>query len=470
MKTRNLIYIILIPFFIASCKPEINDFTPSSGNADFTSFVAIGNSLTAGYAAGALFKSGQEVSFARIIAQQMAYAGGSGHFNIPLMPTEDGVGIAEVTETGMILRTKLVMGYSKDCLGNVSLGPVPANPNPDQLELYKELTTSVAAQGPFNNVAVPGIRITHLFIPGLGLFNPFYGRFAQNPATDRLIDEPAKVNPTFFSFWLGNNDILDYAGSGGLKPITPVEGDVGTGFRASYTAALQTLLQVVSKGIVANIPDVTSIPFFTTVPYNAIVLTNQEDVDALNQAYALYNQQMEANGLPYRINWALGPNPMVIWDRDMPLPPPYTQFKFRQAKAGELVLLTIPQDSLKCARWGTAKPVPDMYVLTETEIENIKTATSQFNKIIKDNANKYDLAFIDINALLHKTATQGIIQDGVFFTANYVTGNFFSEDGIHMTPQGNALVANLFIQEINKKYNANIPQVNITDYPPLVLP
>jgi len=384
------------------------------------------------------------------------------------MPTDEGVGIVAVTDTGLILRTKLVLGYSKDCLGNVSLGPVPADPNPDQQALAVRLTTSVAGQGPFNNLGVPGIKVGHLFAPGLGMFNPFYGRFADDPVTDRLIDEPAKVNPTFFSFWIGNNDVLDYATSGGLLPITPVAGDVGTGFQASYVAALQTLLQVVSQGIVANIPDVTSIPFFTTVPYNAIVLTDQALVDQLNEGYAVYNSTMESLGLPYRINWTLGANPMVIADKDMGVPIP--QLNIRQIKEGELVLLTVPQDSLKCARWGTAKPVPDQYVLTDMEIENIKTATDQFNAIIKENADANGLAFIDVNALLMKLKSQGIMQDGVFFTTAFVTGNFFSEDGIHMSPQGNALLANFFIQTINAKYNANIPQVNITDYTPLVLP
>lgn len=468
MKTRNLIYIILLPFIIASCKPEINDFTPSSGSADFTSYVAIGNSLTAGYAAGALFTSGQKSGFANILAKQMAYAGGNGVFKIPLMPTEDGVGIAAVTETGMVLRTKLVLGYSTDCLGKKSLGPVPANPNPDQQTLLGYLTTSVADQGPFNNIAVPGIKVAHLLAPGLGLFNPFYGRFATDPPTDVLINEAAKVNPTFFSFWIGNNDVLDYAGSGGTEPITPVAGEVGVGFEASYVAALQIILQNASQGIVANIPDVVSIPFFTTVPYNAIVLTDQTLVDKLNQGYAIYNTTMESLGLPYRINWKLGANPMVIADKDIEVPVP--QLKIRQIKEDELVLLTIPQDSLKCGGWGTAKPVPDVYVLTESEIQNVKTATDAFNKIIKDNADANGLAFINVNALLKQLDSQGIIQDGISFTSAFVTGNFFSEDGIHLSPQGNALVADFFIKAINAKYNANIPQVNITDYSPLVLP
>ena len=56
-------------------------------------------------------------------------------------------------------------------------------------------------------------------MPGYGMLNPYYGRFATNPQTDKIIDEPAKVNPTFFQFWLGGNDILGYATSGGLDSM-----------------------------------------------------------------------------------------------------------------------------------------------------------------------------------------------------------------------------------------------------------
>ncbi len=131
-------YIIALLIFISSCKPEVNEFTPSNGNADFTSYVAIGNSLTAGYADGALYTSGQEYGWANILAGQLKEVGGNGKFIIPMMPTEDGVGIAW---PGLV--TKLILGYSEDCLGNTSLGPVRAVANPDQLKLMTQLSTSV---------------------------------------------------------------------------------------------------------------------------------------------------------------------------------------------------------------------------------------------------------------------------------------------------------------------------------------
>jgi len=468
MKIKYIYYLVLLAF-ISSCQPVVDDFTPSAGGADFSSYVVVGNSLSAGFADGALYSSGQEYSFSNIIAEQLQFVGNNGTFKIPMMPTENGVR-PNLTPQGIYFTTKLIVGYSTDCLGNTSLAPVPAVKDPNQQELQAQLFTSVADQGPFNNVAVPNIKITHIFMPGYGLLNPYYGRFATNPQTDKIIDEPAKVNPTFFQFWLGNNDILGYATSGGLEPVTPVGGTVGVGFEASYNAAIETMISLTGKGVVANIPNITSIPFFTTVPYNAVVLTQQAQVDALNTAYAPYNTLMEQYGFPYRINFALGQNAMIIYDAAIPFPPEYEQFKFRQIAQDELVLLTVPQDSLKCAGWGTQKPVPDQYVLTTTELNVIQSTTSAYNSIIKNAVNKYNLAFFDANSKLKVVSSNGVVEDGVSFTSTLITGNSFSTDGIHLSPQGNALVANYFIEAINSKYAANIPLVNMTDYPPIQLP
>lgn len=468
MKIRSIILISLLAFLF-SCKPVVDDFEPSQGAADFSSFVAVGNSLSAGYADGALYTSGQLNAFPSIIAQQMTYAGGGSEFKVPIIPSEVGVR-PTLTPQGLYYLTKLVVGYSTDCLGNTSLAPVPAVENPDQQELAAALHTPIAADGPFNNVAVPGIRITHLFAPGLGQLNPYYGRFATDPTTDRLIDEPAKVDPTFFLFWVGNNDILGYATSGGLDPITPAEGPVGVGFKSSYETAIMAMLSLTDKGVVANIADVTAIPFLNTIPYNPIVLTEQAQVDALNGAYAQYNQLMASVGLPYRINFALGQNPMVIFDVDMPLPPAYEQFKFRQITENEKALLSLPQDSLKCAGWGTQKPVPNQYVLTELELSNIDDATADFNAFIKTTVDGADLAFLDAFSIIRNLDNGGLVFDGVEFSSRFILGNAYSTDGIHMTPQGNAMAANYFIDAINLKYSANIPTVNITDYPPILLP
>src|SRR5690606_11570906 len=51
---------------IASCAPSFDDYGSDSvgqSNADFSQFIAIGNSLTAGFADGGLYLEGQQTAF-----------------------------------------------------------------------------------------------------------------------------------------------------------------------------------------------------------------------------------------------------------------------------------------------------------------------------------------------------------------------------------------------------------------------
>jgi len=458
--------------FLASCNPNSNTIntTPGAGSADFNSYVAVGNSLTAGYADGALYTSGQKVGWANILAQQLKVVGMKTPFTIPFMPTENGVGFSEGSTGVPVFRTKFVLGYSIDCLGKLSLGPVPANPNASQSKLYSYLFTSVAQQGPYHNLGIPGIRVTDLFKTNLAQTNPFFTRIAYH-TTDTLETYAAKVHPTFFSLWIGNNDVLGYAASGGVSSITPMDGAVGVGFKASMDAEVKYLTGLTGKGVIADIPDITSIPYFNTIPYNSIVLSNQTQADLLNAAYSKYNAAMAQMGLPYKIHFQVGPNPMVIADPEIPLPDSLSNLKIRQMKSDELVTLEMPLDSLKCAGWGSIKPVPNEYILTESEIKNVTEATNAFNSIMADLAKQYNLAFIDFNSIMKSIDKNGgITEDGIKFTTKYITGNLFGLDGIHLSPRGNALVANYFIDAINKKYGSQIPKVNVSMYPAIKMP
>jgi len=471
---RTLKYLYL-PFFIgllflASCTPgSDNNPQPGPGAVDLKSYVAVGNSLTAGYANGALYTSGQKYGWANDLAKQLAVVGGNGTFRIPFMPTENGVGVSEGATGTPVLRTKLVLGHTIDCLGNSSVGPVLADPNASQAMLYFYLTTNVSAMGPYNNIGIPGIRVTDLFDPNLAKKNPFFGRIAYH-ANDTLKTYAAKVHPTFFTLWIGNNDVLGYATSGGTGTITPMDGAAGKGFKASMEAEVKYLASMTTGGVIADIPDITSVPYFNTIPYNAVVLSSQAQADQLNAAYAKYNAAMSAMGLPYKIHFQVGANPMVIADKDMPLPDSLSFLKIRQMKDDELVILETPVDSLKCGGWGSVKPVPDQYILTEKEIKTVKTATDNFNAVMKSLADQYNLAFVDFNAIMKEIDKNGITMNGIHFTTKYITGNLFSLDGIHLTPQGNAAVANYFIEAINGKYGTKIPEVDVSSFPALKIP
>jgi lysophospholipase L1-like esterase len=448
MKIKHIILFIMTGALLYSCEPQIDDYNYTSGNADFSTYVAIGNSLTAGYADGALYKEAQETSFPAIMAKELKKVGG-GEFTQPLMPSDRGVGLT-VTPEGLFFRTKLVVGYSTDCLGTTSLGPVLADPNPNQSELGTELLTPVP--GPFNNMGVPGAKSFHLFAPSYGTLNPYFGRFASSMDATVLGDVMAQ-QPTFFSLWIGANDALGYAMGGGV-------GDTLTSppwFGFFMSNIVSTLTSGSAKGALGNVPNLLNSPYFTTIPPNGYVLS-QGQADTLNMFLG-----------PLGFQYQEGPNYFIIEDTS-------TQLGFRQMTDGEFLTLALPQDSLNCAFWGgfnpflqTPVPIPGHYVVDATEAAAINAAINGYNETIAQLAGQYDLALVDINTFL-ASASNGMAFDGETLSNGFITGNAFSLDGLHLTPKGNAMVANLFIEAINKKYGSTIPMVSTTNYRANLIP
>ncbi|MBI3520455.1 MAG: hypothetical protein HY062_14045 [Bacteroidetes bacterium] len=439
---KSIFAAITISALVSSCKPKIDVPEPDKGSVDASKYVAIGNSITSGFADGALYYDGQMVSYPNLLAEQLKLIGG-GDFVQPLTPA-GSVGI------GSSANAKLILGYKTDCKGVTGLSPVPAAANGD----YSIFTTSIASQGPFNNMGVPGAKATTVVYPGygnpangFGNYNPFFTRMLapSEYATASMLAKAAAQSPTFFSVFIGNNDVLGYALGGGTGDvITPSAGGPGVGFDASIDLIINTMTANGAKGVVGNIPDVTSIPYCTTVPYNGLTL-DATQASQLSMAYS-----------PLGISFSEGSNPFIIAD-------PAAPGGMRKIKSTECVLLTTPQDSLKCAGWGSTKPIPDKYILTDTEISNIRTAVAAYNSKLQSVANAKGLAYVDVNAFMANAKT-GIAYNGINISSTFVSGGAFSLDGIHLTPRGNALLANEFIKAINSTYGSTIPQVNVAKY------
>ena len=447
MKTKYFLLVVILGF-LAGCEPSIDPITTSPGSADFTKYVSLGNSLTAGYSDGELYQSGQEVSFPNLLAQQMMTAGLEG-FKQPLMTDEYGYG------------ARLVFDASNQ-------KPVPAgvNPSPANFEW-------IGDQGPFQNLGVPGIKSFYM-VPGAGAYsaiNPYYKRFAANPGVSTVLEEAMAQNPTFFTLWAGNNDVLYYAFNGGAADsITPVPL-----FAQAITGMVMGMVSKGAKGAIANIPDLTIAPYFTAIgkrlPYNGLVL-DETKAAQLNGAFAQYEMVLASYGITYDypFTFVAGPNPFLIADENLPLPVP---FNVRPMTKDELFLLTLPTDQLPQGI-GSVVPVngqilpfgiPDQYILNETELTEIRTAIVSYNTIIEGLANQYNLALVDAYKIMTNIGTSGVTMNGVFFDNNFITGNLFSTDGLHLTGKGNALVANYFIKAINAKYGSTLPELNVSVYP-----
>jgi len=462
---KRLFFIILSLALFTACERKIDEFAPNANGVNFSNFVAVGNSLTAGYADGALYTSGQINSIANIMATQFRTVGG-GAFNQPLIGTEDGVGFAQVPG-GIYCFTKHVLKIipDLDCygqpIGTYSLKPAFAVDNPDQATLRAQLFAPPTVAGPYNNMGVPGITLQAAFFPGYAAYNPYYARFAS-AVTSSVIGEAVAQQPTFFMVWLGDNDALTSALAGTDALLTPADT-----FAKYYPMATGALLASGNnpKGVVATIPDVTSIPYFTTIskqlPYNGVTLDSAQAA-GLNILYTMYGHT--------EIHWVKGQNPFVYLKTDG---------SWAQLGPDDLFMLTLPTDSIKCRGMGIADttihpiprpyPIPGQFVLDKMEQDNIRARIDQFNLIIKGTAAAQNLAVADMNLYL-KSFASGMVFDGIKMSTSFITGGMFSTDGVHLNPRGCAVAANYLIQAINTKYGCNIPQSNITDYPGLKFP
>jgi hypothetical protein len=431
---------VSLSIFIMSCKPNIKTPAAEKGHVDATRFVAVGNSITSGYADGALYYEGQQNSFVNLIAQQLKLIGG-GEFKQPLM---DAGSVGVGSDGG----ARFKLDYATDCLGATSLMPVRVAASGDVNAFNTSVYTS---QGPFNNMGVPGAKVITAVLPGYGNVNPFFYRMAANPATSSMLSDAVAMNPTFFSLFIGNNDVLAYALAGGASDaITPPTGAAGVGFDGSINSIVNALTANGAKGVIGNVPDITSLPYFTTIPYNGLTL-RQSQADSLNNATGGF------------FAFQAGTNPFLIEDTSVAF------VGARKIKAGELILLDVPLDQIKCHGMGSLTPIPNKYVLTLNEITNIQNAIAAYNTTIRSVADTRGLAFVDVNAFL-KLAQKGIVYNGVTLSSAFVTGGAFSLDGLHLNPIGQALLANEFIKAINTKYTSTIPQVDATKYRGIVFP
>lgn len=497
-------------------EPEATEeFT--QGSANFSTYVALGNSLTAGFSDGALYKISQENSMPSILADRFSTLADGGSFTQPLM--NDNIG-------GLLAGGNPLPGFNPRLVFGGS-GPVPLSSVVGPIQPTTDILNNNPT-GPFNNLGVPGAKSFHLLAPGYGnvtgvftnppTANPYFVRMASSPQTTVIADAIAQ-QPTFISLWIGNNDVLGYALSGGdgSNPITPMDGPPGVGFQQTYGAIAGLLKGNIPnlQGIMANIPNVTAIPHFTTVPHNPLDPSNPDFADqipTLNAIFGAINQVFVALGETNRIieftaeasnavvindesltdvsaqiAGALAPNPQFIAlvesfglpAQAAPLVANLLGNTYGQARqATEEELLVLPSSSIigtvntdrfaflvsqglsqelagQFSVEGITLPLADKWVLLPEEQEEIATATAQFNQVISGVASANGFALLDANALLDRIATSGVVTNDLILTSNLVTGGAFSLDGVHPTSRGYALIANEMLKAIDVTYGSN---------------
>ena len=478
MKIKYLLLSVLV-LALWSCETDVvnpNESYPDqyydadSGDADFSSYVAMGESITAGFSDNSLFAAAQMNSYPNIMAEYMSLAGG-GEFTQPYV--DDNVGGINVGGDEFWGPRLFFNGA----------GPAEVSGSPST-----EATNIVP--GPYNNMAMPFANAITFVAPGVGsmeglmagLANPWYVRAASsNGAT--MVGDALMQQPTFVTLVPGH-DFANYGlfGASGF-PFGPLELEGPTGMLAGVVGTIQTLSAYVPNGVITTLPDPTNTATFNTVPYNSIPLT-EEFAGMLNMALAPpYNLGLlaaQGAGLISADEVALrtlvavtGNNPVLIEDEDLTDLSALGLPSIRLANANDKISLfalqvlgTVPDPTNPLGIWGVTIPAPDLFVLTANEIEEIQTKVSAGNAAISASVPS-GWALFDLAGLYNEIVTTGVSEDDFNMTGDLIFGGFFGMDGYNPTSRGSALIAKKMLEAIDATWGSNLSDagLDIGDYP-----
>jgi hypothetical protein len=369
----------------------------------FTRYVSMGNSITAGFQSAGINDSTQVQSYANLLAGRMQTP-----FFMPLMSRPG----------------------CPPPLINVFTGKLVPPAVPNNCALRKPQ----AVPPPYlNDVAVPGAAVEDLLSNLSGAAGPnglttfFLGGLTQTEAM-------LKVDPTFVTVWIGNNDVLGAAtdtGNGG----NPAKVTAIATFNARYDSVLDAIDQTPAsgKGVLIAVADVATIPYFS---YGHIYLGAKL-----------------AGKLPATMTVALSCAPRAsggVGDTTL-VPFRYGATLLAKASAG------IP-DTLDCL---------NDHNITPSELANIHAAVAGYNAQILSQATARGFAYFDPNVALgqlradtsqivifpHFPATPTDTSAGV---QQRPFGFAFSRDGVHPSQATHKLIANALIAAINAKYGTSL--------------
>ncbi len=422
MMKRLQTYLVLgLALFLAGCEGPCEKISSisapelTSGTADFSSYVAVGTSISAGYQSGGLVDRHQIKAFPAIFAQQVGKTvlrNGQGSFTFPSI-NQDGI--------PALLEIKSYSPLIVNNIGRTTGAPMNFSQN-----------------FAYNNLGVPGslafdfADTTSYYTTNAPLFRSnftFFNTIVRGRGS--ILQQMLSLSPTFISYEYGTNEMLGAAISGVSTTVFP---------SASYAALLNGHMNAIhalapnAKLALFTVPDVTSLPFCTTFPPATASLTT---------------------GLPVPL---IGPGPASL-------------------ATGDLVLLTA-SDSLAVgtgiplgaynfvnpAAPGNGRPLLDRQVLSAAEVATIEGVITDMNAAIDVVSQQPWIAKVDMGGILADVAANGLRIGGTLYTSDYITGGLFSLDGVHPNDLAHAVLTNAMIRSINARFGATIPSIRPLDH------
>jgi lysophospholipase L1-like esterase len=399
------------------------------GKADFTRLVVIGTSLGSGLQSGSLNVNHQQWSFPAVIARQT----GNTICGVSATATENCFAQPLVSFPGLGSENQLV-----SISPSVSIVPAPGTGQP--------LMTTFGR--PYNNLSVPGIRATEADVltgaqPVTGTATSFAQFILRGQGTQ--VNQALALHPTFIIVELGANDVLSALTSGTSKALTPL---------ATFTSAYNALLDKLRAGapeagmVVSNLPtNPATLPYINLIaPYIVNPATGQPVLGPDNKPIFYF---AETNG-------TLG---QLDANARIPL---HARADLTQGYGIPPALKAVPPFN---ALPHAGEPLPDADALTGAEIAEIVQRAVDINAAINAAAAARGIPVADFKGLFDRITAPGGIHLGPFSVTNaFVTGGFFSLDGLHFTDLGYTLFANEFIRAINQGYGTHIPVASVTPF------
>ncbi len=365
----------------------------NAGN--FTSVYFLGDSLTAGFQSDSLIDTSQPNGWANLTATQIGFP-----IALPLIASPGAP-----NQLTLVSLNPLTLGM----LPGATTGRDDFNLQPTDVAVPGFLVNDVLNTPPVVAPATGQEAITQLVLGFPGFANGTSLSAAQQAAAG---------NPTTIFLWIGNNDALVADETGLTSSMTPL---------ATFTSQYQALITYLQANtnahlIIANIPDVTAVPYLTPAPYVLAQVSAETGVPTAELSAIL----------------GIGAGDLVNPEGTSEIPA-----ILQAALAGK-----------------AAGPISDAGFLSAAEVVQVQTMVTAYNSVIAASAKTAGATTVDINGLFAQTTAKGIVENGIPGTTTFL-GGVFSLDGIHPTNTGYAVVANAFIDSINSQLSKTYPEVNV---------
>ncbi len=387
----------------------------ASGGADFTTYVAAGTSISAGWQSGGLVDRHQVRSFPALFARQIGktvQTDGQGSFTLP---TYDRDGFPQLLH---------IVSYSPLIITNT--GRTTGNP------------VNLGQAGAYHNMAVP-FAIAFDFGDESFYYNSTVHPAVAIPLFDNIVRHAGTIAasalsraPTFMTWEYGSNEVLGPT-SGGAAAAT----NTGETYTVILNASLNAIHGVLpnTKIAVFSVPDVTSVPFVTTLSPFTVSLTTGQPLPLVG-----------ATGVLQQGDFVLLTASTLIATTGTGIP----------AGGYNYLNPSVPSNG---------QPLPEYLILRAAEAAQTRTEVTEMNAAIAAQvAARPYVALVDLNGILNDISVNGLNIGGTLYTTDYITGGLFSLDGVHPNDLAHAVLCNALIDAVNARFTAGVHRVNPLDW------